>query len=94
MSIYVGNLPYSTTSDEFEALFAAHGSVDSAQVTMDRATGRWRLRRDVLRRRGARRHEALDGQDVGGRNLTVNEARPRSERRGGGGGGGYREGRR
>ena len=91
MNIYVGNLPYSTTSGELETMFSAHGTVESAQVIMDRATGRSRgfgfveMTNDDEARAAI---EAFDNQDVGGRRLTVNEARPRTERRGGGGGGG------
>jgi len=86
MNIYVGNLPYSTTSSELEELFSPHGAVDSAQVIMDRATGRSRgfgfveMSSDDQARAAI---EALDGHDMGGRSLTVNEARPRTERRGG-----------
>ncbi len=92
MNIYVGNLPYNTTSGELESMFSAHGTVESAQVIMDRATGRSRgfgfveMTNDDEARAAI---EAFDNQDVGGRRLTVNEARPRTERRGGGGGGGY-----
>ncbi len=91
MNIYVGNLPYNTTSAELETMFSPHGTVDSAQVIMDRATGRSRgfgfveMSNDE---EGRAAIEALDNQDMGGRRLTVNEARPRTERRGGGGGGG------
>jgi RNA recognition motif-containing protein len=91
MNIYVGNLPYSTTSGELESMFSAHGAVDSAQVIMDRATGRSRgfgfveMPNDD---EGRAAIEAFDNTDMGGRRLTVNEARPRTERRGGGGGGG------
>jgi RNA recognition motif-containing protein len=91
MNIYVGNLPYSTTSGELESMFSAHGTVESAQVIMDRATGRSRgfgfveMTNDDEARAAI---EAFDNTDIGGRRLTVNEARPRTERRGGGGGGG------
>ena len=89
MNIYVGNLPYSTTSTELEELFSPHGAVDSAQIIMDRATNRSRgfgfveMSSDDEARAAI---EALDGHDMGGRRLTVNEARPRTERRGGRGG--------
>lgn len=79
MNIYVGNLSYSTTSDELERLFSEHGQVDSAQVIMDRDTGRSRGFGFVEMPDDAARTaiEALNGADVGGRKLNVNEARPR-----------------
>ena len=92
MNIYVGNLPYSTTDSDLEQLFSTHGTVTSAQVIMDRATGRSRgfgfveMENDDEARAAI---EALEGHDVGGRRLTCNEARPRTERPRGGGGGGY-----
>jgi len=79
MNIYVGNLSYSTTSDELERLFSEHGQVDSAAVIMDRDTGRSRgfgfveMPDDDARKA----IEALNGTDIGGRKLNVNEARPR-----------------
>ncbi|MEM8834476.1 MAG: RNA-binding protein, partial [Planctomycetota bacterium] len=88
MRIYVGNLPYSTTDQDLHELFAAHGNVISASVLMDRETGRSRgfgfVEMDDNEGREA--IEALDGQDVDGRPLKVNEARPREDRGGGGGG--------
>ncbi len=80
MNLYVGNLPFSTNSDDLEQLFAEHGAVSSAQVIMDRETGRSRgfgfveMDNDD---EGRAAIEALDGQDVGGRNMKVNEAKPR-----------------
>lgn len=91
MNIYVGNLPYSFNSSDLENVFTPYGEVSSAQVIMDRATGRSRgfgfveMDDDAAGREAI---EKLDGSDVDGRRLTVNEARPRQERRGGGGGGG------
>lgn len=91
MNIYVGNLPYSFTSSDLENVFTPYGEVSSAQVIMDRATGRSRgfgfveMDDDAAGREAI---EKLDGSDLDGRRLTVNEARPRQERRGGGGGGG------
>ncbi len=88
MNIYVGNLPYSYTSSSLESLFTSYGEVSSAQVIMDRSTGRSRgfgfveMADDAAGREAI---EALDGSDIDGRRLTVNEARPRQERRGGGG---------
>jgi cold-inducible RNA-binding protein len=90
MNIYVGNLPYTFTSSDLENVFTPHGEVSSAQVIMDRATGRSRgfgfieMDDDAAGREAI---EKLDGSDLDGRRLTVNEARPRQERRGGGGGG-------
>ena len=79
MNIYVGNLSYSTTSDELEQLFSEHGQVDSAAVIMDRDTGRSRGFGFVEMPDDAARKaiEALNGAEVGGRKLNVNEARPR-----------------
>ena len=83
MNIYVGNLPFSTTSQDLEALFAEYGTVDSASVISDRETGRSRgfgfVEMDG--ETGARAIEELDGREYGGRNLRVNEARPREDRR-------------
>ncbi|MGA2499305.1 MAG: RNA-binding protein [Tepidisphaeraceae bacterium] len=93
--LYVGNLPYSTSSSDLEALFKAHGSVVSAEVVADRETGRSKgfgfveMGTDDEAKAAI---AALDGQDNGGRALTVNEARPREERTGGGGGRGGRGG--
>ncbi len=92
MNIYVANLPYSTGDDELRSQFEAFGSVDSATVIKDRDTGRSRgfgfveMGSDDEARKAI---EELNGQEMGGRPLTVNEARPRGERSGGGGGGGY-----
>jgi len=80
MNLYVGNLPFSTNSGDLETLFADHGSVSSAQVIMDRDTGRSRgfgfveMDNDDEARAAI---EALDGSDVDGRRIKVNEARPR-----------------
>jgi RNA recognition motif-containing protein len=80
MNIYVGNLPYNTTDNELEAAFAEYGSVDSAKVIIDRATGRSRGFGFVeMSDDGAAQQaiEALNNKDFGGRTLNVNEARPR-----------------
>jgi RNA recognition motif-containing protein len=93
--IYVGNLPWSTTSATLETLFSAHGTVRSAEVISDRDTGRSRgfgfveMDSDDACSKAI---EALNGQEVDGRAITVNEARERSPRPGGGGGGGGRGG--
>jgi RNA recognition motif-containing protein len=89
--LYVGNLPYSVDSSELQDLFSQHGTVTSAQVLSDRDTGRSKgfgfVEMDTDEAAQAA-IEALNGKEMGGRALTVNEARPREER-GGGGGGGY-----
>jgi len=93
--LYVGNLPWTTTSAELEQMFAAHGSVRSAEVISDRETGRSRgfgfVEMDDEQGMNAA-IQALNGQNVGGRPLTVNEAREKTPRPGGGGGGGYGRG--
>ncbi len=88
--LYVGNLSYGVTNSDLEEMFAAHGSVQSAQVIVDRDTGRSKgfgfveMESDQEARAAI---GALNGKEVEGRALTVNEARPREERGGGGGGG-------
>ena len=87
--LYVGNLSYDTTSDDLRDAFAQFGSVTSAEVMVDRDTGRSRGFGFVEMADGAA--EAIKGLDLTelqGRKITVSEARPREERRGGGGGGG------
>jgi cold-inducible RNA-binding protein len=89
MNIYVGNLSYGTTADDLESAFSGHGRVASANVISDKMTGRSRgfgfvEMPDEAEARAA--IAALNGTDLGGRSLTVNEARPRAERAGGGGG--------
>jgi RNA recognition motif-containing protein len=95
--LYVGNLSYNTSDSDLEQLFAAHGTVQSAQVIMDRDTGRSKGFGFVEMSSDAEAQaaiQALNGQQVEGRALTVNEARPREDRGGGGGGrGGYGGGR-
>jgi RNA recognition motif-containing protein len=90
--IYIGNLPFSATEDELRAVFERHGGVASVNVIMDRQTGRPRgfafvemddasAADDAIR--------ALDGSELGGRSIRVNEAQDRNAG-GGGGGGGFR----
>src|SRR5688572_8668060 len=90
--IYVGNLSYNTTETELESLFGAHGSVQSAQIISDKMTGRSKGFGFVEMASDAEAQAAiaaLNGQEVDGRTLTVNEAKPKEDRpRGGGGGGG------
>jgi RNA recognition motif-containing protein len=88
-NLYVGNLSFKATADDLRELFSQHGTVTSAQVIMDRETGKPRGFGFVEMAEGAQvAIEALNGQDFQGRPLTVNEARPRTERGPGGGGGG------
>ena len=89
-NLYVGNLSFQTTSDGLRELFSQFGTVTSAQIVMDRETGRSRGFAFVeMADGGDEAINSLNGRDVDGRTLTVNEARPREDRRGGGGGGGY-----
>src|SRR4029079_4690975 len=89
--LYVGNLTYGITDATLEQMFTPHGAVKSAQVVMDRDTGRSKgfgfveMTNDNEARAAI---TALNGQQVEGRALTVNEARPRENRPGGGGGSG------
>ncbi|MCC7419193.1 MAG: RNA-binding protein [Planctomycetaceae bacterium] len=87
-NLYVGNLSFQTSSDGLREMFGEFGSVTSAQVAMDRETGRSRGFGFVeMFDGGDAAINAMNGRDVDGRTLTVNEARPREERRGGGSGG-------
>jgi RNA recognition motif-containing protein len=88
--LYVGNLSYNITNQSLEELFAEHGRVQSAQVVMDRDTGRSKGFGFVEMSDNGQAQAAiaaLNQKEVDGRSLTVNEARPREERSGGGGGG-------
>ena len=91
MRIYVGNLAYGVTDEDLEALFVAHGTVESAVVISDRDTGRSKGFGFVEMPTASEAETAirsLNGNEQQGRTLTVNEARPRTESGGGGGGGG------
>ncbi|SRR6266542_4320577 len=91
--LYVGNLGYGVTDADLEKLFAPFGTVESAQVIMDRNTGQSKGFGFVEMKTDQEAQAAiagLSGKENGGRALTVNEARPRTE--GGGGGGGGRRG--
>jgi RNA recognition motif-containing protein len=93
--LYVGNLSFRTTGEELREAFAAVGTVESASVIEDRDTGRSRGFAFVemgTPEEAAAAIEQFNGKDFGGRNLTVNEAKPRTDR-GGGGRGGYGGGR-
>ena len=87
--IYVGNLPYSATEHDVETLFKQHGDVLSVALPTDRETGRVRGFGfvEMASADASKAISALNGQDMDGRALNVNEARPREERSGGGGGG-------
>ena len=82
MNIYVGNLPYSTTREDLEAIFGEFGAVESARVVIDRESGRSKgfgfVEMDAAA--GKMAIENLNGKDIGGRKAVVNEARPREER--------------
>jgi cold-inducible RNA-binding protein len=91
--LYVGNLTYGVTDSSLQQLFAAHGTVQSAQVIMDRDTGRSKgfgFVEMASDQEAQAAIAALNGKDVEGRALNVNEARPKTEGggRGGSGGGG------
>jgi len=90
--LYVGNLPYQTGENELQDLFGQHGTIESVRVMRDMATGRARGFAFVEMGTDADAQNAiakLNDHQMGGRNLTVNEARPRPERSGGFGGGGF-----
>lgn len=83
MKIYIGNMPYSITSEELEALFGAHGRVQDAQVITDRETGRSKGFGFIDMPDNSEADEAikaLNGTQLSGRQITVNQARPRRER--------------
>jgi RNA recognition motif-containing protein len=90
--IYVGNLPFTATEDQVRALFAAHGTVESVALPNDRETGRPRGFGfvEMSQADASRAIQAVNGQELGGRALRVNEAQDKP--RGGGGGGGGRPG--
>lgn len=96
MKLYVGNLSYSTSQETLESAFGEHGRVDEVAIVMDRETGRPRgfafvtMNNDQEARAAI---EGVNGREIDGRTVTVNEARPKAERsggRGGGAGGGRR----
>ncbi len=92
MNIYVGNLTFETTDDSLQASFTEFGEVTSARVITDRESGRSRGFGFVEMPQNAQAEaaiQAMNGKDIGGRNLTVNEARPKEDRGNGGGGRGY-----
>jgi cold-inducible RNA-binding protein len=90
MKIYVGNLSFNTSESQLRDLFAAHGTVTSASLVMDRDTGRPRGFGFVEMSNASEAQAAmaaLNGKPLDGRDLTVNEAKPRENSGGGGGGG-------
>ena len=92
MKLYVGNLSFNTTTQDLETMFAEVGTVQSANLIEDRETGRSRGFGFVemsSKEEGQAAIAAFDGKEIDGRNLKVNEAKPRE---GGGGGGGRRGG--
>ncbi len=90
-NIYVGNLSFEATEDELRGLFAEHGEVVKVNIITDRDTGRPRgfgFVEMADENSGRTAIEQVNGREVGGRTLTVNEAKPRAARGGAGGGGG------
>jgi cold-inducible RNA-binding protein len=91
--LYVGNLSFRTTSDDLKEAFSQAGTVESASIIEDRETGRSRgfgFVEMATPEEAAAAIEQFNGKDLGGRNLTVNEAKPKSDRGGRGGTGGTR----
>jgi RNA recognition motif-containing protein len=96
-NIFVGNLPYQTTEDELQSAFGAYGAVDRVSIVRDRDTGQPRGFAFVEMPNSSEAEKAIagmNGREINGRALNVNEARPREDRggRGGFGGGGNRGG--
>ncbi len=97
INIYVGNISFDTGEQQLQELFSQHGEVEDVQIITDRETGRSRgfgfvkMRDDNAGRAAI---DALNGQELVGRHITVNEAKPRAERSGGDGGGGRGRGPR
>ncbi len=92
-NIFVGNLDFNTSEEELRQLFEVHGQVDRVSIMTDRDTGRSRgfgFVEMASAEDGEKAIAALNGSQVGGRTLNVNEARPKPERSSGGGGGGGR----
>jgi RNA recognition motif-containing protein len=88
-NLYVGNLPHSTTETELRNLFEAHGAVEKVSIVTDRETGRARGFAFVEMTDAGEAEKAiaaLNGSELGGRALKINEAKPKTDRPGGGGG--------
>jgi cold-inducible RNA-binding protein len=97
VKLYVGNLSFQTSSDDLQQLFAQVGTVESATVVEDRDTGRSRgfgFVEMASKEEGQKAIDEFNGKDLNGRNLTVNEARPREDRGNRGGGRGFGGGNR
>jgi RNA recognition motif-containing protein len=93
-NIFVGNLSFNTAEDELRQLFEPFGQVDRVSIMTDRDTGRSRgfgFVEMASNEDGEKAIASLNGSQVGGRTINVNEARPKTERSGGGGGGGGRD---
>lgn len=93
-NIFVGNLDFNTSEEELRQAFEGYGQVDRVSIMTDRETGRSRgfgFVEMTNAEDGEKAIAALNGQQLGGRTLNVNEARPKAERSGGGGGGGGRD---
>ena len=91
-NLYVGNLPHSTTEAELRGLFEAHGAVEKVSMVTDRETGRSRGFAFVEMTDAGEAEKAiaaLNGTELGGRALKINEAKPKTDRPGGGGGRGF-----
>jgi cold-inducible RNA-binding protein len=96
-NIFVGNLSFNTNEDELRQAFEAYGQVDRVSIMTDRDTGRSRgfgFVEMASNEDGEKAIAALNGSQIGGRTINVNEARPKTERSGGGGGGGRDRGDR
>ncbi len=92
MKLYVGNLPFNTTNQDLSDIFGEIGTVESSNVIEDRETGRSRgfgFVEMANKEDGERAIAELNGKEIEGRELKVNEAKPQERRGGGGGGGGY-----
>ena len=92
MNIYIGNLSYNVTDQDLQKLFESYGKVDRSNVISDRETGRSKGFGFIEmpdQSEGQKAIEELDGQDVDGRNIRVNEARPKEDKPRGGGGGNW-----
>jgi cold-inducible RNA-binding protein len=92
-NIFVGNLSFNTVEDELRQLFQTYGQVDRVSILTDRETGRSRgfaFVEMANAEEGEKAIAGLNGTEVGGRTINVNEARPKADRPGGGGGGGGR----
>ena len=93
-NIFVGNLSFNTNEDELRQAFESYGQVDRVSIMTDRDTGRSRgfgFVEMASSEDGEKAIAALNGSQIGGRTINVNEARPKTERSGGGGGGGGRD---